>query len=251
MVFIIITESVAMFDQFPKTRPLLPKKIEDLYSTYYKSNREGKTRASFLAKKMESWLHKQIAKDIIDQPGLRKTTLEIGAGTLNQLQYEPEVGVYDIVEPFKVLYEESFFLKRVRNVYSDISEVPENSRYDRITSIASFEHICNLPEVAAKCGLILTDTGILRVAIPNEGAFLWTLGWKLTTGLEFKKKYGLDYGLLMKHEHVNTAEEIEKVLEFFFEDIKCKIFGISKSFSLYRFYTCIKPRGEKCREYTA
>ena len=90
---------------------------------------------------------------------------------------------------------------------------------------------------------------MMRVAIPSEGTFLWTLGWKMTTGLEFKIKYGLDYGLLMKYEHVNTAKEIQGVLEFFFEDIECKVFGLSKSISLYQFYTCRNPRRKKCLEY--
>jgi hypothetical protein len=238
-----------MFDKYPKTRPLLPRKIEAIYVMHYKSNRRGQTKASSLAQRMESWLHNQVAKDLANLHGLRKTTLEIGAGTLNQLQYEPNVGPYDIVEPFKDLYKESPFLERVRNVYLDISEVPGNFLYDRITSVATFEHICNLPEVVARCGLFLADKGVMRVAIPSEGTFLWTLGWKLTTGLEFKIKYGLDYGLLMKYEHVNTAKEIEEVLEFFFKDVECKIFGLSKSISLYQFYTCSNPRSKKCLEY--
>ena len=127
--------------------------------------------------------------------------------------------------------------------------MPSNFLYDRITSVATFEHICNLLEVVARCGLLLADKGVMRVAIPSEGTFLWTLGWKLTTGLELKIKHGLDYGLLMKHEHVNTAKEIEEVLEFFFEDIECNIFGLSKTISLYEFYTCSNPRSKKCREY--
>jgi len=79
---------------------------------------------------------------------------------------------------------------------------------------------------------------------------LWTLAWKLTTGLEFKLRYGLDYGLLMKHEHVNTAKEVEEVLVYFFSDVKCKVFGMSKSISLYRYYECNNPRIERCREFS-
>jgi hypothetical protein len=66
--------------------------------------------------------------------------------------------------------------------------------------------------------------------------------------LEFKLKYGLDYGLLMKHEHVNTAREIEEVLEYFFEQVECKVFGLAKSISLYRYYECRDPRVKRCYE---
>lgn len=239
-----------MFDQFPKTRPPLPKDIEAIYAANYKSNREGKTTASSLAQRMESWLHKQVAKDVAAHQSLRKTTLELGAGTLNQLQYEPAIHQYDIVEPFTELYRNSHLLKRVRNVYSDISEVPTSSRYDRITSVSTLEHVCNLPEVVARSGLLLAENGVLRTSIPNEGTLLWTLGWKITTGLEFKLKHGLDYNLLVKHEHVNTAREIEEVLEYFFEEVGCKVFGLTKGISFYRYYECRKPIVARCSVFS-
>lgn len=175
----------------------------------------------------------------------------IGAGTLNQLRYEPDVGPYDIVEPFQALYSGSLLLSRVRNIYADISEVPDHFQYDRITSVATFEHILNLPEVVARCGLLLAKEGVLRTAIPSEGTFLWTLGWKLTTGLEFRIKHGMDYELLMKHEHVNEAREIREILEYMFDDVECRVFGWSKSLSLYQFYTCTQPRVANCLEYAS
>ena len=89
----------------------------------------------------------------------------------------------------------------------------------------------------------------MRASVPSEGTWLWTLGWKMTTGLEFKLKYGLDYALLMRHEHVNTAEEIEQVLGYFFSAVSCRVFGLSKATSLYRYYECRSPRLERCREF--
>jgi len=237
-----------MFDQFPKTRPELPEEIAKIYTIHYRENRQGKTRASFWAQRMESWLHKKVANDIVKDHG-KKTTLEIGAGTLNQMKYEPQVGPYDIVEPFKELYSGSPFLKRVRTIYSDIAEVPQLNKYDRIISAATFEHICNLPAVVARCGLLLEPNGQLRVSIPSEGTFLWKLGWRLTTGLEFRLRYGFDYGLIIKHEHVNVAAEIEDLLRYFFSDIKYSFLGLAKSFSLYQFYECKNPKMERCFQF--
>jgi len=238
-----------MFDNFPKTRPPLPKEIKDIYSAHYKSNREGQTTAASLAQRMESWLHRQVANDVAKHKDSVKKTLELGAGTLNQLQYEPAVQSYDIVEPFHDLFKNSSYLGRVRNIYSDISVVPRHYRYDRITSIATLEHVCNLPEVIARCGLLLTESGVLRASVPSEGTFLWALGWRLTTGLEFRLKHGVDYDLLMKHEHVNTAKEIEEVLEYFFKNTRCKVFGLSKSVSFYRYYECRSPSMDRCRDF--
>ncbi|MFT6758606.1 MAG: hypothetical protein ACJA0M_002501 [Chitinophagales bacterium] len=242
-----------MFDNFPKIRPPLPIEMEEIYKSQYKSNREGETAATSVSKKMETWLHKQVANDlaVASPKDSLKSTLELGAGTLNQLEYESTAQSYDIVEPFTELYQDSPFIDRVSNIYSDISEVPSGARYDRITSVATLEHVCNLPEVIARSGLLLDKNGTFRASIPSEGTLLWTLGWKLTTGLEYKFKYGLDYSLLMKHEHVNTAKEIEAVLTYFFSDVKCKVFGISKSISFYQYYECYSPRVDRCHDFSA
>ena len=234
------------FPNFPKQRPILPADYQKIYKKHYEINRKGDSAATGLAQKMETWLHKKVAADVlIDE---QKSTLEIGAGTLNQLQYE-ETGIYDIVEPFNELYENSSQLIRVRNIYNDISDIDLAIRYDRITSIAAFEHIVDLPTVVAKTCLLLKDDGCLRTSIPNEGRFLWTLGWKLTTGIEFKAKYGLNYSVLMQHEHVNTADEIEEVLNYFYEENTLSMFGIGKTFSFYRFYESKKPRSDRAKEY--
>ena len=90
-------------------------------------------------------MHRKVAEDVTGSSP--KATLEIGAGNLNQLPYEPHSQPYDIIEPFRELYESSPHRGRLRNIYEDISEIPSEQRYDRITSVAVLEHICNLPEL--------------------------------------------------------------------------------------------------------
>ncbi|HBS84977.1 MAG: hypothetical protein A2W91_07060 [Bacteroidetes bacterium GWF2_38_335] len=228
-----------MLEYFPKTRNELPEAYQKIYAEHYKKNREGQTSASSMSQKLERWLHRKVAADLKGRNNL--ATLEIGAGTLNQLKYE-NTRPYDIIEPFSKLFAGSEFLNRINAIYTDISEIPSDKKYDRITSIATFEHITNLPEVVAKTCLLLNEGGTLRVSIPNEGTILWKMGWKFTTGIEFKHKYGLDYGVLMRYEHVNTAREIEEVLKFFYSKAKCSCFGISRGLALYRYYECSAPK---------
>lgn len=181
-------------------------------------------------------MHRRVADDVIG--GLKHcSTLEIGAGNLNHLRYEPDTGPYDVLESLVDLVSNSSRRSRVRNVYRDFSEIG-GRHYDRIISIAAFEHYCNLPEVVAHCASILEPAGRLRVAVPSEGTLLWTLGWRLTTGLEFRLKYGLDYGILMRHEHVNTAAEIEGVLRIFFKTVRRRVFGLTPGLSFYQFFEC-------------
>ena len=239
----------SVFEQYPKQRPALPERIEAIYAEHYRSNREGETPASNASQMMESWMHLQVAGDVRRRSSAARSTLELGSGTLNQLAYEPEVGPYDIVEPFTDLYADSPARCRVRCAWPDVSQIPAAARYDRITSVAALEHICNLPEVVARCCLLLSHGGVFRAAIPSEGTALWAAGWRLTTGLEFRLRHGLDYGALMRHEHVNTASEIRDVLAFFFARGECRVFGLARSLSLYQFYACTHPIVARCGAY--
>jgi SAM-dependent methyltransferase len=226
----------ALLSRFPKQRPELPDVYEKIYAEHYKSNREGISAASSLAQRMESWMHRKVAKDVVRRTG-ECSTLEIGAGNLNHLRFEPLAARYDVVEPLVDLVEKSSNRFRVRNAYRNLSEI-RDGQYDRIVSIAAFEHYCDLPDVVRHCVRLLAPQGQLRIAIPSEGTALWTLGWRLTTGLEFRLKYGLDYGVLMKYEHVNTAAEIDAVLRMHFLRVRRSVLGISPSLSFYQFFEC-------------
>lgn len=221
---------------FPKERTPLPAAYQAIFDEHYLDSREGRTTVTSLASKMENWLHRSVAKSA----GEDKATLEIGAGTLNQLRFET-TDIYDIVEPYRLLFENSPRISRIRNVYADISEVPQNARYDRITSIACFEHICNLPQVIERCAHLIKSDGILSVSIPNEGRFLWHFAYTMTTGRDFYRKYGLDYEVWMKYEHVNSADEIDTILRHFWGEVKLSLFGINKDLAFYRAYECRKP----------
>jgi hypothetical protein len=236
-----------LFSNFPKERPPLSPEFAAIYLRHYKNSREGNSKVLGLVKRAENWMHKKVAEDV--KSGLQKSTLEIGAGTLNQSPYEPQSKPYDIVEPFRDLYKSSPNLDRVRNIYHDISEIPHTARYERIISVAVLEHICNLPEVVAQSGLLLADGGQFRAGIPSEGTILWRLAWKATTALEFRLRYNLDYEVLMRHEHVNSAREIEDILRYFFSEVEEGVFGLTKSVSFYQFYACAKPRLDECLDY--
>jgi hypothetical protein len=70
-----------------------------------------------------------------------------------------------------------------------------------------------------------------------------------TTGLEFRLRHGLDYGLMMAHEHVNDAREIETLLRALFEEVEVKSFGLGRQLSLYRFLAARRPRLDLAAEW--
>jgi len=227
-----------------KTRANLPPEYQMIYERHYKDNRNGDTAAASMTQKMERWLHRQVAKDTEDM----LSTLEIGAGTLNQLGYE-KGNVYDIVEPFTALYEGSDKLKRIRTVYDYIENVPPSNKYNRIISCAALEHIENLAFVVSKSGLLLRDGGCFRAAVPSHGGFLWKISYTLTSGLEFRMRHHLSYSVIMNYEHINTVDEIEWIINFFYKEVKRKRLGLSKNLSFYSFFEARYPDLRRCNDY--
>lgn len=207
----------SVYKKFPKFRKPLPEAYLKIYEEHYKNNRNGKGIFNFLSSWMESWAHKIVSKNKINNSKI----LEIGAGTLNHLKYEKNFSEYDIVEPFKNLFIDSSEKQNINEIFDSICNI-QNKKYDRIISIMTFEHLENLPEVVKKCHELLKSDGILQIAIPCEGELAFKLGWKFTTGLSFRLKYGLDYSIIMSHEHLNTQKEILTILKNFFTILKFK-----------------------------
>ena len=242
------TEQNALLRRFPKSRPALSPEYRKIYLEEIRINR-GERGGWFyrLLVALESWMHRQVAR-----PDSSATILEIGAGTLNHLAYEPAAAIYDIVEPVPDLYRDSPAKVRVRAAFKDMSDVPLEHLYGRIVSIAAMEHIESLPECIARAGIALEEGGILHIAIPSEGGFLWGLSWRWTTGVLFRLRTGLDYAPLMRFEHINSADEIVKILECFFEKTYIRRFPLPLRH--LSFYTAIEakiPRRDLCRRYLA
>lgn len=121
--------------------------------------------------------------------------------------------------------------------------------YDRIISCAVLEHIANLPEVVAYACLLLKDDGVFSAAIPSQDRFLWTMAYKLSTGIEFRLKYKLDYDVIMNYEHINTQKEIIEICDYFFDSVKKSLFGVSNELSIYTHLSCRKPNRQRARDY--
>ncbi len=237
-----------MFQQFPKTRPVLPPEFQRIYERHYRANRDGASPVSAVAQRLEAWMHRQVAADVAARNS-QGATLELGAGTLNHLAFEQGAAAYDVVEPSEFFYRDSSHRSRVRTIYRDIAEIPAELRYARIISVAVCEHLCDLPAIVARSGLLLAQRGSFRAGIPSEGTILWRAAQSLSTGLEFGLRHGLDYRVFSNYEHVNTADEIEQVLGYFFHALEAKFFGLSRGLSLYRFYACGEPDRERCERY--
>lgn len=230
---------------YPRSRAPLSYKVAEIFDSEYRDNLKGKRMTQAMSKNLESWMHRAVAS------GFRRgATLELGAGTLNHPAYEQGHEAYDIVEPRSYLYEDSIYLPKVRQSFNDISEIPRGSTYDRIISIAVLEHVTNLPDYIARCGLLLRPDGLMQAGIPSEGGLLWGLAWRLSTGLAFRLRTGCDYGEIMRHEHVSTVDEILQLVRFFFEQVTITRFPLPfKHLSLYTYLSARSPVHSRCGKY--
>ncbi len=231
---------------YPRQRPPLPPAQQAIYVTEYRDNRTGANPVQRAAQWAESWMHRRIAANAPAGP-----VLELGAGALNHLPYE-SCREYDVVEPFTELYRDSPLRGRVRHFYRDITEVPRDSRYRRILSVAVLEHLEDLPLNLALAGLLLAPGGLFQAGIPSEGGFLWGLGWRCTTGLSYRLRTGLSYGTLMRHEHINTAPEIIALTRHFFPGLRVRRFPLpAHHLSLYACLEAPAPEPDRCRAFLA
>jgi hypothetical protein len=225
---------------YPRTRPPLSPAHEAVYAQQYKLNREGGSVADGAAQKLEQWMHRKVA----GRSG--GPVLELGAGTLNHLPFETGAEPYDIVEPFRELFADKPALARVRRHYDSVQDVPEGERYRRIVSIAVLEHLTDLPRDLARSALLLEDGGIFQAGIPSEGGFLWWLGWRGATGLGYYLRTRLDYGVVMRHEHVNKALEIEALVRHLFDEVRVSRFPTPfHQLSFYAYIEGSRPRRDR------
>jgi hypothetical protein len=225
------------FPDYPRTRPPLTEAHAKIYAEQYRINRDGETLADGASQKLEEWMHRRIAR-VSGVP-----VLELGGGTLNHLRFESGASPYDVVEPFTELYSGRPECNSVRAFFDSAQEVPSDNRYKRIISVAVLEHLPDLPADLAKCALLLERDGVFQAGIPSEGGFLWWFGWRFSTGLAYYLRTGLDYGVVMRHEHLNDASEILAVVKYFFDDVK--VVRFPTPFHHLSFYAYLEARGPK------
>ena len=139
--------------------------------------------------------------------------------------------------------------KTDEKVVLGFDDVPVDARYDKVLSVGVLEHMTNLPAQVARAAMHLEPEGDFLAGIPSEGGLLWWIGWRCTTGLAYWWQHGLDYGSLMRHEHVNRCREIIAICRHLFAKVEVNWFpfpGLHVSF--YAFLHASNPSEERCRD---
>ena len=240
------TSVETLLSTYPRCRPELPQAQRATYVEDYRFNRDGKRGLPRIVAKLESWMHRRLGDDLSNG-----RLLDLGAGNLNHVPYLQPGSTYDAVEPFRELWEDSPHRARAGRIYADLEEIPQGVRYDCIFSVAVLEHLTDLPRILARAGVLLETGGSFRAGFPSEGGLLWGLSWRMTTGIEYRLKRGLDYGAIMRHEHVNTDQEILSLLRYFFREVSVDRFPLdSRHLSLYVTAIAREPYLDRCLHFS-
>jgi SAM-dependent methyltransferase len=157
-------------------------------------------------------------------PAAFRTTLEIGAGLGEHIEYEkltPEQeSQYFALELRENMAAE--IRRRFPRVQVRVGDCQErldfpDGFFDRILAIHVLEHLPNLPAAVREMHrLCHPGHGILSVVIPCEGSPAYTLARRISAQRIFEKRYRQPYDWFIRREHLNRPAEILAELEPFF-----------------------------------
>lgn len=151
----------------------------------------------------------------LSRPGFR-TTLEIGAGLGEHLEYErltpeQESNYYCNEYRENMAAEIRRRFPRVRTVVGDCQQRMDfpDGHFDRILAIHVLEHLPNLPACLRELHrLVNKTTGQLLIVLPTEGSPAYGLARKLSAERLWYRHFSAPYVEFYGREHINLVPEI-------------------------------------------
>lgn len=148
-------------------------------------------------------------------PGFR-TTLEIGAGLGEHLQYEKltpeqEAGYYCNESRENMAAEIRRRHPRIRTIVGDCQQRMDfaDGFFDRVLAIHVLEHLPDLPAAIREAWRLLRRPGgRLLVVIPTEGSPAYSLARKVSAERVWNRHFDVDYAEFYTREHINRPHEI-------------------------------------------
>jgi hypothetical protein len=148
-------------------------------------------------------------------PGFR-TTLEIGAGLGEHLEYEKltpeqEKNYYCNEYRENMAAEMRRRFPQVQTVVGDCQRRMDfaDGFFDRILAIHVLEHLPDLPACLRELRRLIHPVhGRLLVVIPTEGSLAYSLARKVSAQRVWNRHFDVDYAEFYQREHINVPHEI-------------------------------------------
>jgi SAM-dependent methyltransferase len=156
-------------------------------------------------------------------PGF-KTSLEIGAGLGEHLEYEKltpeqERGYHCNEYRENMAAEIRRRFPNVATVVGDCQKRMDfpDGFFDRYLAIHVLEHLPDLPGAVREAWRLLNkETGRMLVVIPTEGSLAYGLARKISAERVWKRHFDAPYAEFYKREHINVVPEILAELDPYF-----------------------------------
>lgn len=163
---------------------------------------------------VEAFNHEYAVKNA---PKKFKTTLEIGAGLGEHLNYE-------ILTPEQKSHYYALELREnmaegIRQAHPDVQTICadcqermpfDDGYFDRVLAIHVLEHLPNLPAAIDEIYRLCSKTaGMFSAVIPCEGGIAYTLARRISAQRIFEQRYKQSYEWFYKREHINFPTEIQ------------------------------------------
>lgn len=166
-------------------------------------------------------------------PGF-KTTVEIGAGLGEHLDYEKlspeqEANYYAVELRENMAEEIRRRFPRVKAITGDCQARLSfgDGQVDRYIAVHVMEHLPDLPSCVREAYRILNrQTGQLLVVIPCEGSPAYSLARKISAERVYNRHFKGGYSWLISREHINRPHEILAELDPYFTVEKKVLFPL-------------------------
>lgn len=171
---------------------------------------------------VETFNHEYAVKNA---PKSFKTTLEIGAGLGEHLNYE--VLTPEQKANYYALELRENMAAGIREAHPDVQTICadcqtrmpfDDGYFDRILAVHVLEHLPNLPAAIDETyRLCNKKTGTFSIVIPCEGGMAYSLARKISAQRIFESRYKQSYKWFYSREHINFPVEIQEEISRKFE----------------------------------
>ncbi|MBF0311737.1 MAG: class I SAM-dependent methyltransferase [Magnetococcales bacterium] len=116
------------------------------------------------------------------------------------------------------------FLHRLKKRYPSVMAVQGNlyntpflsGAVRSVLCLHTLEHLYHLAEALEEIERLMHAEGAMLFTLPTEGGWGWSLGRRLITVPELRRKHDLDALAIMEVEHINDAPRVMRFLKFYF-----------------------------------
>lgn len=186
----------------------------NLWKKYYSSDQENLYK-NFFIRTLFDLGHKYIASK---GKNINGTILDVGSGMGYHLKFEKlsSKRTYICLDEDKTMLDR-IDVSNVQKIVGTCSEMPlKNKSVDLIIASHILEHLPYLKSDLKELKRVLKKNGKFIVVLPCDPGKLWRALTLITPSRWRLKRLGIDYDIVMKHEHVNTFERcMEDIKEIF------------------------------------